>query len=98
MNILQSNKLTITLNYADKADVYKLLQRVQKLVRCNSICHQEKMGNSRYAFVVEDLSEVNISSDFDFMQEPDMVEVTPRVEKINGKTCHVYVSKMNFDV
>ncbi len=98
MNILQSNKLTITLNYADKADVWKLLQRVQKMVRSNSVCHQDEMGSSRYAFVVEDLSEENISSDFDFMQEPEMVEVIPVVEQINGKTCHVYVSKMNYDV
>lgn len=98
MSALQSNKLTITLNYADKADVYKLLQRVQKMVRSNSICHQDKMGSSRYAFVVEDLSEVNISSDFEMMEEPDIIEVTPRVENINGKTHHIYVSKMNFHV
>lgn len=44
---------------------------------------------------VENMDEVNLTSNFNILEEPEIVEVKPRVEIINGKICHIYKSNMD---
>jgi hypothetical protein len=91
-------KLSITISYENQKELSRMLFDIKNRVGHSSICHEETFKGGNYSYTVEDLQGVNILSDFNILEEPDMLEVTPRIEKINGKTCHVYVSKMNFNV
>lgn len=91
-------KLSITISYENQKELAKMLSDIKHRIEFSSVCHEETFKGGNYSYTVEDMQQVNILSDFNILEEPDMLEVTPRIEKINGKTCHVYVSKMNLHV
>lgn len=89
-------KLTVTMHFSNQTELNGMMERVKSLVRNGSICHEEKHGyESRYTMNVENMGDVNLTSNFNILEEPEIVEVKPRVEIINGKTCHIYKSNMD---
>lgn len=91
-------KLSITISYDNHKELTMMLSQIRRRVGHSSVCHEESFKDGNYTYVVEDMQEINILSDFNIFEEPDILEVKPRIEIINGKTCHVYASKMNFNV
>jgi len=96
LNNPKPQKLTVTMHYTNQTELNGMMDRVKTLVRNGSICHEEKHGKeSRYCMNVENMDEVNLTANFNILEEPEIVEVKPRVEIINGKMCHVYRSIMD---
>lgn len=92
-------KLTVTMHFSNQTELNGMMERVKSLVRNGSICHEEKHGKeSRYCMNVESMDEVDILTNFNILEEPDFIEVTPRVEIINGKKCLIYKSNMDLIV
>jgi hypothetical protein len=90
------HKLTLTMHYSNTNEFNGMLDRVKSLVKNGSICHEEKHGiNSRYVMEVENMDNIDILEKFNILEEPEFVEVTPRVEIINGKKCLIYRSNMD---
>lgn len=96
LNNPKPQKLTVTMHYTSQTELNGMMERVKSLVRNGSICHEEKHGmESRYCMNVESMDEVNLTSTFNMLEEPEIIEVKPRIEVINGKICHVYRSNMD---
>lgn len=90
------HKLTLTMHYSNPNEFNGMIERVKSLVRNGSICHEEKHGkDSRYVMNIENMDEVDVISNFNILEEPEFVEVIPRVEEINGKKCLIYRSNMD---
>lgn len=93
-----TKKLSITLSYDSQKDLTMMLSQIGRRVGQSSVCHEEGFKSGGYSYTVEDLSEINVLTEFNIYEEPDMIEVKPRVEIINGKICHVYASKIECNV
>ena len=99
LNNPKPQKLTVTMHYTSQTELNGMMERVKSLVRNGSICHEEKHGKeSRYCMNVENMDEVSLTANFNILEETDFIEVTPRVEIINGKKCLIFKSNMDLIV
>lgn len=87
-------RLSISVQYDTPHERNLIIERIQTLLRSNSICHQDVYYGGRFSFQIEDMGCISEEEKNLIIEEPDFDTITARVELINGKKCLVYKSRM----
>lgn len=103
MKTTHRNKRFINIHgsFEDLSDLRTTLNNVYSSILSGSNANSIKKLNAELSFEVIENNNYDESENFNLFQEPQEVEnliITPRKEKINGKMCLIYESKMNFNV
>jgi hypothetical protein len=88
-------KLTLTVNFDTNRGMISAMREVIRQVSGGAICKQGCVNTAEYTMLVENLNPNLFVQEFSGAQEPEFIEVTPRIEVINGKKCWVYVSLLD---